>query len=145
MNITNLSHSITQVYKNIFFWHTLVDQSKVQAGPFDGGCLICAQAIIKAVGRGVLVRITSPLNDGQTEHYGALIDGMIFDFDGPAKSSNKWIERFRKNEMIYDRKLFFAKGLDLTTETPWELSTSLAIAELIIKFSPTPEKELISV
>lgn len=78
-------------------WNILVEESTPQAGPFDGGCLICADAIISAMGEGGLVRIESNVRgEPQTEHYGATIKGYVYDFNGLHDGPDEWVESFRK-------------------------------------------------
>ena len=78
-------------------WDILVVESTPQAGPFDGGCLICADAIISAMGEGGLVRIESNVRgESQTEHYGATIKGYIYDFNGLHDGPDEWVASFRK-------------------------------------------------
>lgn len=78
-------------------------------GPFDGGCLIAARALILAAGRGELVRI-----DGRAgpDHYGARIDGNIVDMGGVYTSPDRWIAAFRNQEwaVIGSRELSFSTG-----------------------------------
>jgi len=112
--------------------YTVLDSDDVRAEcPFTGGCLVSAKAIIIANGEGSLVRIISDANGGQTEHYGALINGSIFDFDGPADTAEKWIERFRTQERINDRELSYAEGFDSESEIPDSAAASKAIAKLL--------------
>lgn len=63
-------------------------------GPCDGGCLICAKAIIHALGRGTLVRL---VHGPTTQHYGALIDGIVYDAHG-SHSPRTWAMKFAKAE-----------------------------------------------
>ncbi len=102
--------AITKTYLDSQFWQVLQEASSECYGPFDGACLICANALILAAGGGELVHIKSDLNNGQCEHYGALIDGVIYDFDGPCSGPDKWVTRFKKNERVYDRELSFSTG-----------------------------------
>lgn len=78
-------------------WNILVEETKPQAGPFDGGCLICADAIINAMGEGGLVRIESNrVGVPQTEHYGVTIKGYVYDFNGLHDGPDQWVASFRK-------------------------------------------------
>lgn len=128
-----IKQAIKATYNNEAFWTTLLDESMAQAGPFDGNCLNCAKALIDAFGEGQLVRIASNLNNGQTEHYGALIDSVIYDFDGPAESPDDWIARFIKNESINDRQCYYAEDYDADTPTPDDPATVKAISKIIVK------------
>lgn len=130
-----IQHAIEKTYQDEAFWSTLTEKSTAQSGPFDGGCLICAKALIHAFGGGELVRIASELNGGQTEHYGARINGIIYDFDGPANTPTEWIARFVSQEQINDRTCSFDKGYDAETETPDDPVAVKAISRLLMKHS----------
>ena len=106
-----IARAIGKVYKDDRFWKSIVN--KMNCGPSDGGCYTCAKAIIAAVGDGVLVRLESSLQGGQTEHFGALIDGRIYDFSGVYSTSTSWIKAFVEQESIFDRQLFYATGRDM--------------------------------
>lgn len=114
---TPLGTVVRSLFKTDKVMDVLLD-SEAQSGPFDGGCLICAKGLIQAVGRGKLVRIVSNSNGGQTEHYGAEIDGLIYDADGSAPTPAAWIERFAAEERIKDRVLDFDRGYDDESEIP---------------------------
>lgn len=105
-----LDFAIKETYANDEFWKVILD-STASAGPFDGGCLICAKAIVAAAGRGEIVRIVSDLNDRQTEHYGVRICSSIFDFGGRHESPDAWIKWLAEEEGITDRTLSFAEGM----------------------------------
>ncbi len=105
-------------------------QDAVGSGPYDGGCLIFAKALIRANGGGELGRIVSTANGGQTEHYGALINGKIQDFGGTFASPSKWIANFERREQT-GRELSFAKGYDSKSEIPDEPSAEKEIAAVL--------------
>jgi len=111
----SIAVSIRLVYKNNEFWRILLEESEAQAGPFDGACLICAKAIIRAAGRGRLVRLMSNLCP--EEHYGALIDGAIYDFYGRHSSPKTWIKQFADKESVVDRVFAYAEGFPGETES----------------------------
>ena len=127
-----LDSAIKSLKEDDGFWIELVEKSNAQSGPFDGGCLICAKAIIMGFGQGRLVRITSNLNGGQTEHYGALVGGYIYDMDGLAEASGRWIERFAENEQVFDRDLFYAEGYDEKTGTPDDPRSVKSLSRILI-------------
>jgi hypothetical protein len=129
-----LTQAIESTCKDESFWRVLVDESVAQSGPFDGGCLICAKALMLTVTDAELVRITSPLNGGQTEHYGVRVNGSIYDFDGIAHTEDKWIDRFRAVELVYDRDLDFGVGFDAKTGTPDDPEASKKISQIILKY-----------
>lgn len=106
--------AIKAAYRDERIWDVLLYQSAAEAGPADGGCLVCAKAIIYAFGRGHLVRITSQANGGQTEHYGAKVEGLIYDFYGEHKTPASWIKKFAEMERsaLQGRALTYAEGLD---------------------------------
>ncbi len=120
--------SIRRVYKSNAFWTAMLDESKFKSGPFDGGCLVCAKALIRVFG-GSLVRIVNS-SKNTTEHYGALIDGGIYDFDGFHSSPNKWMQTFEKHEHT-GRDLYFAEGFDKKSVIPNDPDTELKVADLL--------------
>lgn len=125
--------SLKKVYETEAFWKTLLD-SKAQAGPFDGGCLIAAKAILSAAGEGDLVRISSNLNDA--EHYGARIAGIIYDFDGASPTPAAWITRFAKLESITDRTLMFDVGY-VKSDIPDDPEAVKKIADMLLSGEQT--------
>lgn len=129
-----LCRAIKRTYEDDMFWDILVDQSTARSGPFDGGCLICAKAMMLCVDGVELVRITSTLSGGQTEHYGVSYKEKIYDFAGVAHSPAKWLERFRREENIYDRELGFAVGFDLNSEIPDDVRAAKLISQIITKY-----------
>jgi hypothetical protein len=99
-----LFYATRQVYGEDDFWETMVEKSKFQAGPFDGGCLTCALAIQDVAG-GELVRIVS--QQAAEEHYGVLLDGLVYDFGGVHSSLNQWVKSL---ESDLDGKTGFTLG-----------------------------------
>lgn len=132
-DINEIAFSIKRVFESDSLWSILLNESDVRSGPFDGACLICAKALIRANGNGSLVRIVSDLNDGQTEHYGANIDGDIYDFDGLHGSPSAWIETFAAKENMAGRQLSFAMGWDSESEIPDDPATERKVAALFQK------------
>lgn len=63
-------------------------------GPFDGGCLLFARAMQKALGGEVAVLVRE---DDVAEHAVLLLDGILIDFDGPADPA-EFVPRFNDNE-----------------------------------------------
>jgi hypothetical protein len=96
------------------FCDLLMNRSQAEAGPFDGGCLIAARALIQAFGdapgSAQLVCMVSPLNGGQVEHFGAQIGHWIADFNGTFLTPKDWIDRFAAEEHIDARLLSFHAG-----------------------------------
>ena len=66
-----------------------------ECGPFDGGCVVFAQALQRVMG-GHIVVLTSPR--GIAEHACVEFDQRLFDYDGPLPPA-AFIERFSKNEL----------------------------------------------
>lgn len=109
---TQLEAAIQAAFEDEAFWTELADNSLVRAGPFDGGCLICAKALILALDAGSLIRIISDVNGGQTEHYGVLHEDVVFDFSGAYESPEQWIQAFRDISNLKDRFLSVKAGYD---------------------------------
>lgn len=137
-----LSAAIAQVSRTQQFWKLMLEESRAEAGPFDGGCLIVAQALIQAAGRGELVRVASELNPA--EHYGARIDGVVYDFNGAAASEQEWVERFVSTEQATDwgRIWHFAEGLVPCADIIADPKTSVAVAEMLRKAYPLLQPQI---
>lgn len=85
-------------------WQPLVKQchdtfytdlvSTIGCGPFDGGCVVVAEALQMALGGQVVVLIRS--ND-LADHAAVLINGLLVDYDGPLPPE-AFIKRFSENE-----------------------------------------------
>lgn len=89
--LTPMAKSIRSLYDGKALWQVLVNETKVGAGPFDGCCLICAKAIIRAAGRGELVRIVAA-SDWQVAKYRAQgYDGAIFAPDKDDFTKRGWL------------------------------------------------------
>lgn len=128
-----IQEAIEETFKDDRFWNILVNESVAQSGPFDGGCLICAKAMQLAIEGAELVRITSELDGGQTEHYGIRIDNIIYDMDGMAESEREWVSRFQKNESINNRILGFSLGYDESSPIPDDPYASKKISQILAK------------
>ena len=113
------------------------------AGPLDGGCLVCAKAVIRMADRGQLVRLCSQvpsLSDpsrlrAQTDHYGALVNGLIFDGLGMHDSPAAWLQAFTDHlaEFTQPRVMQFVVGYDESdSEIPDEPGAEKEIARLLI-------------
>jgi hypothetical protein len=121
--------AIAAVYKDDRLYEALDFGPSNNSGPFDGGCLICAKALIRAFGGGDLVRIVRSNND-MTDHYGARIDGTIYDFLGSASSPAAWLARFKREEHI-THKQHFAEGYDSQSDIPDDPAAEKKIAALL--------------
>lgn len=67
---------------------------KGDCGPFDGCCVVFAQALREVIG-GDLVVVTRP--DGSADHAGVLCDGKIYDFNGPLLPAH-FVARYAREE-----------------------------------------------
>lgn len=103
-----LEIGIRRTYIAKEFWDVL--DNATGAGPFDGACLVCAQALKDAAGEGDIVRIVDA-STNTTHHYGLRIGGTVYDFDG-ACDSRTWIQRFSRNENLTNRPLSVETGID---------------------------------
>jgi hypothetical protein len=66
-----------------------------ECGPFDGGCVVTAQALQKVIGGEIMVLIRS--ND-RADHAVVLKDDLLWDFDGPLPA-DAFIQRFNATEL----------------------------------------------
>lgn len=111
--------------------------SEAGSGPMDGGCLICAKALIMANGKGDLVRLYSH----QTEHYGAMVDGVIYDSDGAHRTEQEWIDNFSKSEM-FTGPLTVEPGHDAESSIPDDPQAVTQLAKVLTKIiDPTRRQE----
>ncbi|NTF18083.1 hypothetical protein G6L37_06670 [Agrobacterium rubi] len=76
------------------FYADLVDTAR--CGPFDGGCVVVAQALQSVIG-GQIVVLTRD-TDGSGDHAAVLLDGRLWDYDGPMEAE-RFIRRFERNEL----------------------------------------------
>jgi hypothetical protein len=72
----------------------LVDAT--DSGPFDGGCVVFAQALQMKYGGDIVVLIN---RNGQADHVVVQLGKILIDADGPAEV-NKFIKRFERNEKV---------------------------------------------
>lgn len=86
---------IAKTYADDRLWGIL--DRAVGAGPFDGGCRIVAEALIMAFGGHLAVLQRA---SGVVDHYGAVIDGALCDFDGTAEDGVHWAARFSESECV---------------------------------------------
>jgi len=80
------------------FYNLLV--SAVDSGPFDGGCVIVAQAIQMKYG-GEIVALLGPSQKGSkvvAQHAAVKIGDQLIDFDGPLPMQD-FVRRFERNEL----------------------------------------------
>lgn len=136
--------AIRKAYDSPEFWDLLIKQSKAQSGPLDGGCLICANALIKAFG-GELVHLAARSvkneNESAPQHYGAIINGVIYDFLG-AHRSEDWPSNFAEAEHC-DKALYVSNGRpDLEQEIPDDPKVESQLAGLLQSLTPNPQVEV---
>lgn len=65
-------------------------------GPFDGGCVLFAQALQNVIGGDVAVIINA---QGRADHAAVFLNGKLYDFDGPL-APNLFMRRFEINEHV---------------------------------------------
>lgn len=73
----------------------------IDSGPFDGGCVIFANAL-QAVYGGKVVVLVSNINIA--EHAALLLGNILYDADGPATKA-EFVKRFEKNELVRGRHI----------------------------------------
>jgi hypothetical protein len=122
--------------------YSILTESEAQSGPFDGGCLIAAKAIMRAMGdRGLakqrgLVRLVSDVDGGQTEHYAAKVDGIIYDASGGFTTGRAWADYFSKEERL-TRAVQVDEGYDENSDIPDDPVAEKKLARLLAaKLSP---------
>jgi hypothetical protein len=77
----------------------------LHSGPFDGGCLVVAKAIVRLVPECKVVTMVRRLDNGKdiSDHYAVQCpDGGIIDADGYSPNTQAFIKRFLRNEGIRD-------------------------------------------
>lgn len=74
----------------------------IGSGPFDGGCVIIAQAIQQLVGGDIVVLVgnTRPNGVEQAQHAAVKIGDRLVDFDGVAPVTD-FVRRFERNELAH--------------------------------------------
>lgn len=75
------------------FYALLVGE--LDCGPFDGGCVVVALALVEIFGGEVMVLVRE---DGIADHAVARIGDQLVDWDGP-ETGGKLLERFNHAEM----------------------------------------------
>lgn len=82
------------------FYSMLVDG--VGSGPFDGGCVVVAQAIQAKHGGDIVVLIGQYQPDTKpvAQHAAVKLGNVLIDFDGAA-SINDFVRRFERNELLH--------------------------------------------
>jgi hypothetical protein len=75
-------------------YNLLIDAT--DSGPFDGGCVVFAQALQMKYGGDIVVLINQ---SGQADHAAIQLSKILIDADGPAEIDN-FIKRFERNERV---------------------------------------------
>lgn len=143
-----LAQAVATVYRDERLWQLLIEESAAHAGPDDGACLICAQAILEAAGRGELVRITSDRN--AAEHYGVAVDGQILDFYGCYPTPAAWLAEFRRRAHIditapgrtWKFRMGAARHDQGGRPVPRDAATSRRIADMLLEAGGEHSSEL---
>jgi hypothetical protein len=97
-----LGHKIKKAFRRNRVMKVLVDA--LGSGPFDGGCLVVAKALIRLFPElKIVTMILNHYGENIPAHYAVMCpDGGIIDGDGYAPSPEAFIKRFIKNESICD-------------------------------------------
>lgn len=66
-----------------------------ECGPFDGGCVVTAQALQKVIGGDIVVLVRP---DNRADHAAVLKDDLLWDFDGPL-APDAFLKRFNETEL----------------------------------------------
>jgi hypothetical protein len=69
----------------------------IDSGPFDGGCIVFAQALQIRYGGSIEVLLRA--NTGQADHAVVRQDDIMIDADGAA-NIDSFIRRFERNELV---------------------------------------------
>lgn len=128
-----ISKVIRDTFNSQELWTILLEAQAIQAGPFDGGCLVCATALSEVFG-GELVCMTPNVIDGEASHYGVLIDGFIYDFYGGHKTEDEWLKVFCENENLV-AETFIVKKADnvVNIDIPLDENAVKSLVELLKK------------
>lgn len=76
--------------------------STIDSGPFDGGCVVVAQAIQKKYGGDIVVLVGHAQRDTKevAQHAAVKINNKLVDFDGPLEP-NEFIKKFERDELAH--------------------------------------------
>lgn len=91
MDIAAWNDSIESIHED--FYEEIV--LAADCGPFDGGCVVTAEALQRVIGGEIMVLIRP--ND-QADHAVVLKDDQLWDFDGPLPPV-AFIQRFNATEL----------------------------------------------
>lgn len=78
------------------FYEDLVGTAR--CGPFDGGCVVVAEALHSVIGGEIVVLVRSGTD--RADHAAVLLDGKLWDFDGPL-APTAFIRRYERTELCH--------------------------------------------
>ena len=102
----------------------LVDAT--DSGPFDGGCVIFAQALQMKYGGDIFVLVN---HKEQADHAAVKIGNVLIDADGPAEI-NAFVKRFERNERVDIKSIRPIRTSDLS-DAPRNIELAEKIAGLL--------------
>ena len=131
----NISKYITMKLKEILqeswpgrnrnrIYQLLIDA--IDSGPFDGGCVVFAQALQIKYGGLIVVLLD---RNRQADHAAVKIDNILIDVDGQAEI-DAFVKRFEKNERVEIFGIRPIRDSDLP-DAPRDLELSDKIAKLL--------------
>jgi len=98
----------------------------IDSGPFDGGCVVFAQALQIKYGGEIVVLLN---RNKQADHAAVKIGDTLIDADGPAKVDS-FIERFERNERVEISGIRTIRDNDLP-DAPRNIGLSKKIVTLL--------------
>lgn len=121
--------------------YSIMENSKIKSGPFDGGSLVLARGFHKII-KGDFVYLESKRNSLKiAEHYGLrLNNGAILDGEGYASNETEWKRRYIYEELV-DYPLTTKRGIRPESIHIIDEEASQKIADLIIFYM---EKRIIN-
>ena len=105
------------------------------AGPFDGGCVVVAQALHLKYGGEIVVLARA---DGVADHAALRLDDRYLDGDGMATSAPELLARFNTLEMGAAVSVRPLQDKDLP-DAPRGLAVARRLAALLPKHPPAPQ------
>ena len=131
----NIHMKIHEIVVESFHWknknkiYSLLINS-INSGPFDGGCVVFANALHLVYGGKVVVLVS---DKNIAEHAALLINNVLYDADGPAKYT-EFVKRFERNELVGTGR-YIIEIRDITDsdlpDAPRDMKLSKQIANLI--------------
>ena len=108
------------------------------AGPFDGGCVLVAQALNLKYGGEIVVLVRA---DGGADHAALRLSDRYLDGDGMAASAADLLLRFNTVELGAAVSVRPLQGSDLP-DAPRDLPAARRIAALLPRHPPPPRSSL---